>query len=97
MTDEPYLRAVGHEISIFDFTNWFLILTAGPASLISYIFASLVTHLVFKPYLESSGYFDFAGFRFPLYDLLYILVDTFRFSMEEYDMAIERGSFTWNC
>ncbi|MBW9231380.1 hypothetical protein [Leptospira santarosai] len=64
MTDEPYLRAVGHEISIFDFTNWFLILTDGPASLISYIFASLVTHLVFKPYLESPGSLILQDFDF---------------------------------
>lgn len=36
MSDEPYFRAVGHDLNSFDVVNWFVILITGPASLIAY-------------------------------------------------------------
>ncbi|UOY18878.1 hypothetical protein K8O67_02375 [Leptospira borgpetersenii] len=58
MSDEPYFRAVGHDLNSFDVVNWFVILITGPASLIAYTLSYGVVYIVFGRHSTES--IDFA-------------------------------------
>ncbi|EMM72517.1 hypothetical protein LEP1GSC038_3252 [Leptospira weilii str. 2006001855] len=72
MSDEPYLRAVGHELNSFDIVNWFVILVIGQASLIAYVLSYGIIHIVFERYST-----EFIDFSFLCYYVIWSILSIF--------------------